>query len=242
MALTPESVLGIVRRRMDGDPSVPIVTLCNQAGAFIASSYEWSWLTKRATVRLPANQDRIFLPSDLGRLMPPIQPSNGDLLGTFELRLLPEIMAMRSSSVLGTSYCRFGALSYAADADGVPVPILEVYPTNGDEVVEYEFFYRARWTNVDQDSKPLPMPPWPELEAIFLDVATIYARSYDEQDMALRSTMLADVRTSPDWDAATRLDASAQAEIGPLRGGALMSAYGWEPQMEHVIPGGPVDL
>lgn len=242
MPLTPESVAVILRRRLDGDPSVPVIDLCNQAGAFIATSHEWSWLTRRASVVLAPNQDQIFLPEDLGRIKPPIQPADDALLDTFHMRQLAEILQMRNSSFLGTSYARFGAVSYAEDSDGLLVPILEVFPTCGDTAIEYEFFYRARWRNVQKDNEPLFMPPWPELEAIFLDVATAYSRSYDMPDEVLRSAVLADILLGPEWNRAIQLDGSIQSDHGPLRGGALMDAAISAPEMERVIPGGPVDL
>jgi len=242
MTLTPESVAVILRRRLDGEPSVPVVDLCNQAGAFIASGHDWSWLTRMATVRLGANQDRIYLPEDMGRIMPPITPNQGTLLGSFELRTLAEVLVMRNSSYLGTSYCRFGAMSYAENVDGILVPVLEVFPSAGDTSVEYNFFYKSRWKNVTKDNENLRLPPWPELEAIFYDVATAYSRSYDMPDEAPRSSVLADILMSPDWVRSIQLDGSAQSEYGPVRGGAMWAAAVAEPEVERVIPGGPLDL
>jgi hypothetical protein len=219
MALSVHDCAGYVRRRLDGEPSVPIVTLCNWAGDHLTNMHPWGWLGRPpASLALMAGVPWIDLPVDFGRAIG--RPySRGSSLVAFEWATLDEIASMRSSE-LTTQLCFYGAIAWIVDSEGRTRPRIEL-SAEADTTNNAALYlaYRAGWLALTDDDARIPVPWW--VEPLYLEVLFAFAQASDEHDLGSQAQRLAEIEMSPAYRAARSRDGGMQPSIGKMSGGAV---------------------
>lgn len=119
------------------------------------------------------------------------------------------------------------ALTYAPPpaAGGEPIPVLQTYPgATAALVAGMRIAYVAGWQEITDDNAAVSIPRW--LEGPLIDIARVYAKSLEEEDVASRTERLQAIMQSPELRAAMDRDGDAQTDYGPLLGGAAMQHCG----------------
>lgn len=230
--LTVQSVSEFIRRRLDGDPSVPVTTLCNQAGGFIVDEHTWGWLVRTpASLNLVSGRPYITLPDDFGRAIGKPIAASTTQVASFEWMEPSKVLEMRGLS-LGASYCFYGYIGYALDTTtGTLKPRIELSasPTES-QTAAFKLPYFAAWTDVTSDSETLVIPSF--LDAVFLQIVMAFAQGYDEAENGSREMRLQEIKAGMEWTTAKRRDGAAQPSIGMMSGGA---AARWMPGSGYTI-------
>lgn len=217
MTLTVLDVAGYVRRRLDGEPSVPMVTLCNQAGDYLANMHGWGWLVRKpASLNLVAGRTSISLPDDFGRALgrPRSQGS-----GSFQWGTLDEVTALRAGSATASSFV--GAIVWVTDINtGTIKPQIELSAeASTTETGAFLLPYVARWTEIVSDEDLFQIPSF--IEPLYLEIVFAFAQGYDEHDLSMRDERLALIRAGDTFMSARRRDGGAQPSLGQMTGGAV---------------------
>lgn len=211
-------------RRLDGDPSVSVLTLVNRAGTYLADMHTWSWLVRPAAkLNLTAGSEYINLPDDFGRIYGQPKPTTVASVVSLELVSMEEYLRYRQDYMDGGPHY-MATVVYAAGIDSRFGPKLQIWPepltTTRDA---FRMAYLARWVDITTDTEVIPIPAW--LEMLYLEVLFAVAQSYEEHDQASLSMRLSELHMSPEFDTAKRRDGGVQPFIGRVRGGAMESEY-----------------
>lgn len=226
--LTVTDCAAYVRRRLDGDPSVPIQVLVNRAGQYLTDMHTWSWLVRPngAKLSLIAGNEYVKLPDDFGRIYSQPKPTTVSSVVSLELVSMEEYLRYRQDYMDGGP--RYMAVMvYANNEDGVPSPKLQVWPVPQTSAQDaFRVAYIAKWVEVCSDTEVVQIPSW--LDYFFLEVLFAFAQSYDEHDTALLSERLALLQQSAEFMNLKRRDGGVQPYVGRLRGGAMEQEYIYE--------------
>ncbi len=225
--LTVTDCANYVTRRLDGDPSVPILTLVNRAGGYLSDMHTWGWLVRpSAKLNLVAGSEYISLPSDFGRLYSQPKPTTVSTVVSLELVSMEEYLRYRQDYMDGGPRY-MGVMIYAKDAEGIYGPKIQVWPipltTTQDA---FRVAYMARWHDLCSDTEVLSIPSW--VESYFLEILFAFAQSYDEHDMASLGERLAMLQASPEFSNLKRRDGGVQPYVGRMRGGAMEQEFMYE--------------
>jgi hypothetical protein len=223
---------GYLRRRLDGEPSVPVMALVNWAGDHLVNMHPWGWLERSpASLTLQGGSTYILLPHDFGRAIgKPRAVSGGQV--AIEWATMDEVAALRTSEA--TSQLSFyGAISWKLDNENVMRPRIELSSEiTTTQTGAFLLAYRAGWVEIKDDDAVLPLPSW--IEPLFLEVLFALAQSFDEHDLGSQAQRLAEVEASPAYRAARSRDGGMQPSIGRMSGGAVQMlevtparAIGW---------------
>lgn len=236
MTLTVTDVASHIRRRLDGEPSIPVTTLINWAGRHLFAMHDWNFTVGRSvTLGTYAGQSLIRLPSDFSRFIA-FEPS-----GTFTASFLTshsQLLALRTSTVTVQGLSYWCALTFQSDVEtNAQVPYLDVYPTPSETDTDvFVMYYQSGWVDVAKDSESLALPPFMEL--LFLEVVFAVAQAYDEHDLGMLSERVTLIQASALFAAAVHEDGARQDELGPLEntvgGGGYVPSGVWP-----TIIGGP---
>jgi hypothetical protein len=202
--------------------------IINETGQRLTAMRAWNWLIRpQVLMSLVANQEYLTpVPDDFGEIV------TIEYVAGLTARVIQSnfhvIAQYRSQAFASPGYLLYVAISHAPDTSGVPKPRFEIYPTPlTSQPDTIKMFYRARWTNLEgADSALIPVPVW--MEPLFIQVLRAVALGYQKEDEASMSMRLRDVIGGPDWQFAARSDASEQTNRGPLRGGSLQTAWGYD--------------
>lgn len=218
MTLTVLDVAGYVRRRLDGEPSVPMVTLCNQAGDYLANMHGWGWLVRKpASLNLSAGRTNISLPDDFGRALG--RPRSQGT-GSFQWGTIDEVVSMRAGNT-GSASAFVGAIVWVPDinTDSIKPQIELSAEVSTSQTAAFLLPYVARWAEIASDDDVLQMPSF--MEPLFLEIVFAFAQGYDEHDLSMRDERLALIRAGDTFMAARRRDGGAQPSLGQMTGGAV---------------------
>jgi|SRR5688572_12919105 len=219
MALSVVGCSGFVRRRLDGEPSVPIVTLCNWAGDHLVNMHAWGWLEQSlARLNLVAGRSYVDLPANFGSAIgtPRAQEST---VGSIQWVTMDEVAALRSIDT-ASSVDYYGAIAWRLDENGTMRPRIELSNSIGtSQTAAYLLSYRVGWAEITDDSARLTIPTW--IEPLYLEILFAFAQAYDEHDLGSLAERLASVEMSPQYMAAQLRDGGAQPSIGMMSGGAV---------------------
>lgn len=221
MALTTIDLQGYLRRRLDGDPSVPVQTLRDQAGEYLVSMHAWNWLARPAAkLSLIADRSWVKLPADWGRARGRPRASSTQSLLTFEWGSFNQVLELRSSVTTSSGPNYIGAVIYADDGDEGYGPRAEVWPTPSTTTTNaFSAPYLAGWFAPEDDGEKLRIPTW--MEAFYLEVLFAFAQGYDEHDMGSRAKRLAELESGPEVVRLKQRDGGVQPFIGAMTGGAM---------------------
>jgi len=210
-------------RRLDGEPSVSVLTLCNRAGSYLVDMHTWSWLVRQpALLTLTQNQTYINLPSDFGRMYGQPKPTTVTSVVTLELVSMEEYLRYRQDFSDGGPHY-MGSIVYDM-ASGIPNNRITIWPTPSVTTADaFTLPYMARWVDVTSDIAAIPIPSW--MEFFYLEVLFAFAQSYDEHDIAPLTQRLALLQQGPEFMNLKRRDGGVQPFIGRMRGGAMASEY-----------------
>lgn len=234
MTLLVSDVATYVRRRLDGEPSLPTVALCNNAGRHLVSSHAWEWLIRPPkTVTLGSGTSEASLPSDLGRIVK--LETSGSLLNSVQLTTPAQLLELETSEISFTNVGYYAAVVWKPGIDEALRPVLRLWPSVSSGSDQLTVYYHARWTEVTQDSDRLEIPVF--MESLFLEMAFAFAQSYEEHDLGDLSTRLSQLQASPLMYAAMSEDGGLQEELGEMGGGAAAMSYSL--QQAATIVGGP---
>ncbi len=218
--LTVNDCAEFVRRRLDGEPSVPILVLCNQAGSYLIDCHKWNWLLRTSGVlNLVADSSRIVLPKDFGRLVGQPKASSGASVNSLCIGNYEDFLRYRSDYTGGGAEFR-GSIVYGEDLDGNIAPRLEVWPVPTTSVQDaFRIAYLATWTRLEEDGSRVRIPEW--LDSFFLQVLFAFAQAYDEHDLGGLPARLSDLLSGPEFLSLRQRDGSVQPFLGYSRGGAM---------------------
>ena len=211
-------------RRLDGEPSVPVITLCNQAGSYLADMHNWSWLVRPAAkLNLVEGLEYIALPSDFGKIYGQPKPTTISSVVSLQLVSMEEYLRYRQDYFDGGPLY-MATTVYAKDPDNVYGPKLQIWPVPTESKQDaFRLPYLAKWTDVTNDTEALALPPW--VEYFYLVILFAFAQGYDEHDVAPLSQRLAILQQSPEFMNLKKRDGGSQPFIGRIRGGAMESEY-----------------
>lgn len=219
MTLTVTQVSDFIRRRMDGEPSVPLMTLCNQAGDHLVNSHTWGWLVRKpASLRLTADKTRITLPADFGRAIGEPKPTTTASY-TFRWSTPDRVAAERA---YGSPSVFSGYIAWETSLDGTMQPYIELsYAPTESENETFLLPYYARWAEVSKDTDIIPVPAF--IEPLYLSIVMAFAQGYDEADEGSLDMRLAEIAAGPIFQNCKQRDGSLQPSIGMMRGGAVQT-------------------
>lgn len=226
--LTLQGAMQHIKHALGGSliEDIDPITFVNEAGQKLVSMHGWNWMRRpQFTLGQIASQEYISLPPDFGEVIT-IEYSTG-LTSRIMQTSFEIISKYRSLSFASPGYLMYVAVVSRPDVDGIPVPVLDVYPTptTTDPAIA-KLYYRARWTDlVSSDQAKIPIPNW--MEPLYIQILRAVAKGYQADDVATMSQRLTDVIGGPDWLAAIRSDSNEQTNLGPMRGGWLDHSMGW---------------
>jgi hypothetical protein len=219
MALSVHDCAGYLRRRLDGESSIPVLVLCNWAGEHLTNMHPWGWLERPpASLDLLEGNSWINLPSDFGRAIGKPRPTGSSTV-SLEWATMDEIASLRSGEAT-SQLSLYGAISWTSSIEGVLKARIElsaeIQTTAEDSLL---LAYRAKWYEVVNDDDLLRIPSW--LEPLYLEVLFVYAQAYDEHDLGSLSARLLEIESSPVFMAARNRDGGVQPSVGKMSGGAV---------------------
>ena len=101
---------------------------------------------------------------------------------------------------------------------------LELYPTPSTTTTEaLTLYYRAGWSRVYDDRKPLQMPAY--IEPLYIELLRAFARGYEEEDQGSLSTRLNEIMKGAIFAISVDRDSSVQPDYGPIRNGAAAEMH-----------------
>lgn len=196
MVLTVLSVSRYVQRRLDGEPSLPVVGLCNYAGRSLVQMHEWNWLVRPpVALRLRAGVDYCYPPDDFGReITPQNAPSPGWRL--FKMVSQRELAAIRESISLPAGPYRYYAAPVYEKDDAVGLKLrLELHPVPTESSSDVNLWYRAKWQTLTDDDQVIPIPE--SMELLFIEIVCAIAQGVDEHDGGSVTMRLSELAVSP---------------------------------------------
>jgi hypothetical protein len=105
-----------------------------------------------------------------------------------------------------------------------PTPVIRIHPTpTTDDNEAFICFYRAKWTELTNDSAVVAVPDYAEEALIQVTRALVKGYMEGEDDQPTLSQRLADIRAGDVFRQAVRDDALVQPYHGPIRGSAIRS-------------------
>jgi len=211
-------------RRLDGEPSVPVLTLCNRAGSYLVDMHTWSWLIRpSAKLSLRTGSEYIQLPSDFGRMYGQPKPTTVASVVSLEMVSMEEYLRYRQDYMDGGP--RYMAtMVYGKDVDGIFGPKMQIWPIPLDDTQDaFRLAYLAKWVDLVNDTEPISIPPW--MEFFYLEILFAFAQSYDEHDVAPLSQRLALLQQSAEFMNLKKRDGGVQPFVGIVRGGAMDAEY-----------------
>lgn len=230
MALTVLDVSRSVQRRLDGEPSVPVIVLCNHAGRSLTQMHEWNWLLRPpAVLRLQAGVSHCYPPDDFGR---EVTPQNAVSPGwrLFKIVSQRELAGLRESVAQPAGPYRYYASPiYEKGEDGALRLRFELFPTPTEASSDVKLWYRAKWVALEDDDEIIPIPE--ALELLYLEIVMAVAQGIDEHDMGSLSSRLAELAMSPLFHDAVAEDGLIVSSPVPMGGGMVRHAVdnsdGW---------------
>jgi hypothetical protein len=198
-----------------------VAEIANHAGEWLCTSHEWMWLRNAARLLdQKMGLDYLELPADF-RSIRNLFATNS-LTYSARLTTMREIMARRSS-ITTSPLASWVALSFRRNTDGIPVPVLEIYPVSDvGHTGRFTLYYTAGWVSLVGDADYAKVPPW--LEPLLIHVVREYALGYEADNAVGLMPRLEAVRNSSIWmDAITR-DGESQWDLGQLEGGAMRTS------------------
>ncbi len=157
----------------------------------------------------------ISLPSDVRDIVH-ISSSTETALYRVSLTTLQFILDKRASSAQVTSPSIFYAtVVYSGEP---PRPLLEIWPSPGSNATgALRIFYRSRWADILADSgtnSAIQIPDW--INDLYIFIVRAYAAGYEKGNIHAR---LAEIRSSPIFEAAKRSDGMVQPYHGKIQNG-----------------------
>lgn len=220
MALTVLSVSRYVQRRLDGEPSLPVISLCNYAGRRLVQMHEWNWLVRPPVVlRLQAGVPYCYPPDDFGR---EVTPQNAVSPGwrLFKIVSLRELAALRESVSLPAGPYRYYAAPVYEQAENGGLRLrLELHPTPTEAASDLKLWYRSKWTELGDDAEVVPIPD--SVELLFLELVCAIAQGVDEHDGGSTTMRLAELAMSPLFNDAVAEDGLLVSSPVPMGGGMV---------------------
>lgn len=198
-------------------PEFSPARVVNLAGQWFVSAYPWAWLERPATgLDFVAGQDYVTLPADFAEVRSVVVDN---LTSSFSFTTSSVINHMRAGSVDLSGLAFWAALNYDSDA----VPRLDIFPTpNANETDALLLYYRAGWTDLNDDTDQVKIPPF--CEPAFIDVLRAFAQGYEEDGQGSVSQRLAELKVGTLGDAIAQ-DKRGQSDYGPLMNGAAGMSY-----------------
>lgn len=193
-----------------------IAEISNHAGLWLFGIEGWNFLERQtATLDFVADQNYAELPSNLVTVVD-VQTTNS-LTSGFDLTTLTRVLDLRTKDFPSPNFF-YGAVSNKPNTNGVPEPILEVWPTpSSASAGALTMVYRAGWTMLTDDSDHVSIPVF--MEPIYVAALRAFAKGYEEEDDGNVAARLAGLRESPLFESAKRQDRSIQGDYGQIMGG-----------------------
>ena len=210
-------------RRLDGEPSVPVLTLCNRAGSYLVDMHPWTWLLRSSGVLSLVNaQSYISLPSDFGRMYGQPKPTTVASVVSLEMVSMEEYLRYRQDYLDGGPRY-MGVINYPL-VSGIPEPRIEIWPLPTENMNDaFRVAYLSKWVDMTSDIAAVPIPPW--MEFFYLEILFAFAQSYDEHDAAPLSQRLGLLQQSAEFMNLKKRDGGVQPFVGFSRGGAMDMEY-----------------
>jgi|688.fasta_scaffold187367_3 hypothetical protein len=236
MTLTVQRIGQFLRRRLDGEPSMDTLSLCNLAGRQLFTMHTWEWaVAPKTTITINSGKSEVELPKDFGRMVK--VETSGSLLNALVLTTPSHLLELETSIISMNNVGYWAAVVWKKPTDGCPMrPVLRVYPQIGTSD-SLNLYYYSAWVEITDENETISVPPF--IEPLLLELCFAFAQGYDEHDIADLNDRLARVQQSPVFQTAVMQDASVQDELGEIRGGVTDSNRMWQ---SATIIGGPYQV
>ncbi len=226
MAFTVGECFGQIRHAVDDvSGGLSPATIVNLAGEYLFSMRDWRFNVRPpTTLSLVGGQSYIPLPLDL--LSVQAVQFTDSLSRQFYFTTTDDILERRTGS-LGEVFGTWGAASYLPDADGVPRPVLVVWPTPGaDEADAMWLWYSAKWVEVQNEVSVIRVPSW--MKGLFIGVVRAFAHGYENEENGTVEQRLAQIEQWPTYQSARRADATYQPHLGILTDQDKLRSWWWD--------------
>jgi hypothetical protein len=240
MTLTIERALQEITQELGDVPAIQMRPMLDEAGRKLVGLRDWNWMVRPSvTIAGVAAQTYMALPADFKQILAIRYTSS--LSAQVIQTDLNQISLYRSVAPFVPGYLIFVCPTWAPDANGIPVPRLEVHPPpSSSNATLLTMFYRAKWPGLAQsDNALVPVPDF--MESVYRQFVRATARGYDDSETM--SARIGNIMQGPDWLAAVRQDDSQQYDFGAPMSGAMQMA---SPDMggdwllhSQVLPPGP---
>ncbi len=219
MTLTYADSMKIVSRTLGGESQESPGDLVNWAGNWLVDVHGWGWREQPPeTVAVTGGQAFVNLPLNTAQIT--AYDATEGLVNSLELTDMQTIIRLRTDTEIASNWNIWAAVAWNVDANGIPQPRLELYPTpEATDTAAFTVQIRLGWSILADDTDIVQLPFW--MESIYNRSVRAYARGYEEEDaMSLEEQQMRLV-TGPEFRAAVRRDALTQADEGPIAGGAV---------------------
>lgn len=194
--------------------------IVNQAGRFMCSMHEWSFLNRPyAVLASEAAQEYLTLPTDFGTLID-VLPTQGRVM-RFEKTTPEDIELIRSRNLAMSSLIFWVCVEYPTQASATVNagnPRLKIYPAPSANVDDFaRCLYRAKWMELASGSSVANIPL--EYESLLVKAVKEFARAYEDDDYDAEARLM----QSPLFERLIRHDANQQWNLGYSYGGITQS-------------------
>ena len=215
------------------------LVLANEAGRWLCSTHNWTFLDGADTLlAVTAAQDYVALPSDF-QAVNEIEKNGGQTTPSnwWCWTSLAEITRMRGQALPSGGWTYWGAVGYRQVEDGVPVPVLEIYPTpSATEASALRLRYRRQWRDFTADHDQAAIPGW--MDALYLEAVRAFALGTAEERSGTLDQRLVGVLGGALMAVAIRRDVAQQKRYGLISGGAASGGrrYTRNPNIDILNP------
>jgi hypothetical protein len=170
-----------------------------------------------ADIEAKLHTDSIFLPTNVKELID-VEVTDGLFTGV-ELTDRRTILRKRTSALEVTSPWKYyAAVSYPDDANGIPAPILELWPSpSSNQTDQLSAIVKVDWTRLTTDSSTVAVPSW--MYRLFKTLCREAWLGLHEHDGIGLEPRVAAIHQGPLMMNARHRDAGMQVEQGPIENG-----------------------
>jgi hypothetical protein len=184
MALTLETLKAEVTNAIGGEPASPHTStvIVNRAGTHLHTMHEWRFNNREPwTLTMTANDPRVPLPPDLGRIISIY--TNGSQF--IQLTGIPELARQALNETVSSSSLSsfYGSVIYPGNEGTEPHIYVTPTPTSNDSDVA-QLWYRAGWVPLVEDTDTAAVPA--QVELLLVDLVREVAKGYDEDNLKQR--------------------------------------------------------
>lgn len=205
-------------RPTDWPAALPITEVANEAGEWLVSAYDWTWLTRPVTyLALVNGQEFCELPEDFSRYLSIASALNSPWAIRIEG---PTQVAAARARNLGREASFVGCFTWGSPTTAGPKAVarLDIGPVPTQSVAQaFVLAYKGGWTTVNDASDHIVVPA--HVTAIYVRAVSAFVGGYEQETKGTLEDRLDRLMASGLWQAAIDRDESVQGDLGRIQGG-----------------------